>query len=246
METQNTPLDRAEKRDRHRSPGGRPMGGLVLVAIGSLLLARQMGVHLPHWLLSWEMIPIGIGLFIGARHSFRFGGWLIPIFIGVAFLIQDEILDFDMRQYFWPIAIISIGLFMILRPRRSRWEKEFVAGAGTETNGGDTLDSSIVFGGVKKNIISKNFQGGRIETLFGGTDLNLMQADFTGTIVINFNIAFGGSKLVVPPQWNVRNEITAILGGIEDKRPLVQDADANKVLVLKGTVMFGGVEIKSH
>ena len=222
------------------------MGGLVLVAIGSLLLARQMGVHLPHWLFSWEMIPIGIGLFIGARQSFRLGGWLIPIFIGVAFLIQDEILDFDMRQYFWPIAIISIGLFMILRPRRGRWEKEIVAGAGTEKNGGDTLDSSIVFGGVKKNIISKNFQGGRIETLFGGTDLNLMQADFTGTIVINFNIAFGGSKLVVPPQWNVRNEITAILGGIEDKRSLVQDVDANKVLVLKGTVMFGGVEIKSH
>lgn len=246
METQNTPLHQAEKRERFRNSGGRPLAGLVLVVIGSLLLARKMGVYLPHWLFSWEMIPIGIGLFIGARHSFRFGGWLIPIVIGLAFLVEDEFFDLDMRQYFWPMIIITIGLVMILRPRRSRWEKEIVAGAGTETNGGDRLDSSIVFGGVKKNIISKNFQGGRIETLFGGTDLNLMQADFTGTIVIDFNIAFGGSKLVIPAQWHVKNEISAILGGIEDKRPMVQDVDSTKVLILKGTVMFGGVEIKSH
>ncbi len=246
METQNTPLHQAEKKERYKNPGGRPLGGLVLIVIGSLLLARQLGIYLPHWLFSWEMIPIGIGLFIGARQSFRFGGWIIPIFIGLAFLIEDEFLDFSMRQYFWPIAIICFGLFMILRPRRSRWEKEIVAGAGTETNGGDTINSSIVFGGVKKNIITKNFRGGTIETLFGGTDLNMMQADFTGTIVIHFNVAFGGSKLVIPPQWNVKNEISAILGGIEDKRPLVQDVDPNKILVLKGTVMFGGVEIKSY
>ncbi len=68
-----------------------------------------------------------------------------------------------------------------------------------------------------------------------------MQADFKGTIVMDFNIAFGGCKIILPPQWNVRNEITAILGGIDDKRPAVSDVDPSKTLVLTGSVMFGGV-----
>ena len=95
-------------------------------------------------------------------------------------------------------------------------------------------------------MISKNFKGGRIESMFGGTELNLMQADFTGTAVLDFNIAFGGVKLYVPPQWNVKSEVTAILGGVEDKRAITPQTDSTKVLLLRGSVMFGGLEIKSY
>ncbi|MEJ0054237.1 MAG: hypothetical protein WDN75_00455 [Bacteroidota bacterium] len=56
---------------------------------------------------------------------------------------------------------------MIIRPRRRGWEKEFVTGP-TDTNDSDFINSSIVFGGSKKNVISKIFQGGRIENIFGG------------------------------------------------------------------------------
>jgi len=187
-------------------------------------------------------------MYIGARQSFRIGGWIIPVLVGVAFLIPDEFLDYNMRHLFWPIVIIAFGVFMIIRPRKSRWGQGFNAGSSTEdTNAGDYLDSSVVFGGINRNIISKNFKGGKIDTMFGGTDLNMTQADFTGTITIDFNITFGGAKIVVPPQWNIKNEITAILGGVEDKRPIVQNADqGSKLLILRGTVMFGGVEIKSY
>lgn len=191
------------------------------------------------------MIPIAIGLFIGAKHNFRFGGWIIPIFVGLAFLMEDVFLGYDVRHYFWPTVIILIGLFMIIRPRRRKWDTDFVAGTN-DTTAGDFIDSSIVFGGAKKTVITKNFQGGRIENIFGGTDLNMMQADFKGTVVMDFSVMFGGVKLLVPPQWIIKNEIAAILGGIDDKRPVVPDADPNKVLVLRGTVTFGGLDIKSY
>lgn len=218
------------------------MGGLVLVVIGTLLLARQMDAGIPHWLFSWQMILISVGVYIGARNSFRPGGWLIPIVLGSVFLIQDQFLDADMRHFIWPTLLICFGLYMILRPNRSKWEP----GAVTEDMSDDFIDSSVLFGGIKKKVITKNFRGGRIENFFGGTDLDLMQADFKGAVVLDFNVAFGGAKLVVPPQWNVRNEITAMLGGIEDKRPMTQSEDPGKVLILKGTVMFGGVDIKSY
>ena len=167
---------------------------------------------------------------------------MIPIIIGTFFLIQREFLDIRMEHLFWPVFLITMGLYMIFRPKR-KWDR----GMTSDNSNNDFVDSSVAFGGIKKNIISKNFQGGRIENIFGGTDLNMMQADFKGVIVLEFNVAFGGIKLVVPPNWNIRNEITAIMGGIDDKRPQVQQTDdSGKVLVLKGSVMFGGVDIKSY
>ena len=243
METQNTPSyqDGSRKRNRERSP----LGGVVLVIIGLGLLVNQMDLGLPHWLFRWPMILIAVGTYIGAKQNFRFGGWIVPILIGVAFTLEREFGSYEMRHYFWPMVIILIGLFMIIRPRRRNWEKDFVTGS-VDTSAGDFIDSSVAFGGIKKNIISKNFQGGRVENMFGGTDLNMMQADFKGTVTIDFNVAFGGAKLLIPPQWNVRNEITAILGGVDDKRPLMPDTDQSRVLILKGTVMFGGIDIKSY
>lgn len=223
-----------------RREKNRPMGGLVLVIIGLLLLGRQMDLGVPHWMFSWEMILISIGVFIGARRSFQPGGWLVMVFIGAVFLIQDEFFDISMRHYVWPIMIIGIGLFMIIRPRKRSWDSY------NTTSSEDFTDSSVAFGGVKKKIITKSFSGARIENIFGGTDIDMMQADFKGTVVMDFNVAFGGVKLVVPPHWNVKNEITAILGGIDDKRPMVQNEDPGKVLVLKGTVLFGGIDIKSY
>ncbi len=239
MDTQNTSPENA----RRASPkSNRPLGGVILIIIGSVLLAKQMDVDIPRWIFSWEMILIGIGLYAGARRSFQPGGWLVPIAIGTVFLLQDQFLGYEYRHFFWPVVIIGIGVFMILRPKRHKWER----GMATENSSDDFVDSSVVFGGSKKKVITKNFQGGTIDNFFGGTDLDLMQADFNGSIVMDFNVAFGGVKLVVPPHWNIRNEVTAILGGIDDKRPLGQSEDQSKVLILKGTVMFGGLDIKSY
>ena len=240
METQNNFKDRNDTRNR----SNLPFGGVVLIIIGTVALLHQMDLGLPHWLISWPMILIGVGVFAGSRRGFVPGGWIIPIVIGTFFLIQREILDIRVEHLFWPVFLISIGLFMIFRPRR-KWDRGLTSESSSSSD--DFVDSSVAFGGIKKNIISKNFQGGRIDNIFGGTDLNMMQADFKGVIVLDFNVAFGGIKLVVPPHWNIRNEITAIFGGVDDKRPQVQQTDdSGKVLVLKGSVMFGGVDIKSY
>ena len=80
----------------------------------------------------------------------------------------------------------------------------------------------------------------------GGSEIDLTQSDFTGRIVIDVTNIFGGTKMIVPPTWDVQNDITAIFGGVDDKRQISGvTLDPNKVLVLDGTCMFGGIEIRS-
>ena len=124
----------------------------------------------------------------------------------------------------------------------------FPTTSGVAITGEEALEIVAVFGAVKKNIYSKNFRGGEIVSVFGGAEVNLTQANFqTPMIEIECVQIFGGAKLIIPADWTIHNEAVAIFGGIEDKRPQpVAIPMPEKIVVLKGFVMFGGIEIKSY
>ncbi len=241
---------------------GKIFGGIIIVGIGALFLAREMGVIMPNWLFSWKVLLIVIGFFIGVKHAFRNAFWLIPILIGSAFLFQDVYPQFEIGNYVWPLAIIMFGLFMIFKPRgnynkhywkrrygrhrwkeyRNQWDK-----TGPSTTEG-YLEINSVFGSIQKNIISKDFKGGEINVVFGGAEINLTQADINGSVILEINTVFGGSQIIVPPHWEIKSELDAVMGGVEDRRPIYKDGttDASKILILKGSVVFGGIEIRSY
>lgn len=219
---------------------GRIWGGLVLVLIGAVLLGREFGYAIPSWLFSWEMLVIAISLYVGARKNFALGGWLIGLAIGGVFLLDDLYPDFNLKPYFWPTLIIGLGLFMIFRPRRKgkdNWSSDITSD--------ESIEAVSIFGGVKKNIVTKTFKGGESVTVFGGTDLDLTQADFTGTAKIEIVNVFGGTKLRLPANWRVKSEVVSIFGGVDDKRPQAGEVDGSKLLVMEGVCIFGGIEIKS-
>lgn len=257
METQQSKINPTAPQEPHtpnreyHEPRGRIMGGLIIVAVGGVLLARQLGIALPYWLFNFEMLIIVVGLFIGAKHGFRNPGWLIPVTIGAALLINNHFYDFDVSRFIWPIVIISVGLIMILKSRKSlgftkKWEERYNSSI---TGAEDVIECVTIFGGVKKNIISKDFRGGEAVTVFGGTELNLTQADAKEPMVLELVQIFGGTKLIIPPHWKIRaEEMVTIFGGLNDKRPLPAQstADDNRVIILKGVCIFGGIDIKSY
>jgi predicted membrane protein len=111
----------------------------------------------------------------------------------------------------------------------------------------DFVNATSVFGGTKKIIISKNFKGGDLLSIFGGTELDLSKADINGTAILELINIFGGTKLILPSNWTVKSDAAIIFGGIEDKRSVTPAADGSeKILLLKGTVMFGGVDIRNY
>jgi hypothetical protein len=230
---------------------GRLMGGLFIVLIGVAIFAHKAGADIPRWLFSFETLLMAIGLYIGFRHSFKGFVWVIPILIGGLLLVDDFYPYYDLDRYWFPLMIILIGLFIAFKPKRSRTDSStWKTGDNTVNASEDLLDSTVVFGSVKKNVISKNFRGGDVVNVFGGTEINLMQADLDGQVVLDLTMIFAGTKLLIPAHWKVQNEeLVTIFGGIEDKRPMLADVsmhDQNKVIVLKGTCIFGGIDIKSY
>lgn len=263
MENENKKSFRAERHDRFWT-------GLALLIVGAVLLADRMGVYFPHWLLDWPPLLILAGLVTGLKCRFQNSSWMIMVGVGLVFLIDRIGAGLDLKEYLWPILIIAFGLMFITRPKK-RWRREnrkwdgvsyvnvnpaLPSSPSGSTNygsneryasGEDEIESVSVFGGVKKVVTSKNFKGGEIICFFGGAEYNMAQADITGPITIEVVQAFGGTKLIVPPHWEIRSEGVAIFAGIEDKRPVQPGAfDPNKVLILKGTTIFGGIEIKSY
>lgn len=275
METQNqqsAPQFNLEKEPYKEESGnklsGRVLAGVLIIVVGVLLFADRSGaISLPEWVVSWPMILIGVGAYLGIRHGFKGPAWIILLLIGGVFLVDRMDPTVDFKNYLLPIIVMVIGISILYRPQkknRERWRKSFQdmksgyasentassATADVKPTSDDFLDTVTVFGGVKKNIISKTFQGGEITTFFGGTELNLMQADIVnGRIVIDITQIFGGTKLIVPSNWRIKSDdLVAIFGGLDDKRPVQPSttADSDKVLVLRGTCIFGGIDIRSY
>jgi predicted membrane protein len=110
----------------------------------------------------------------------------------------------------------------------------------------DFLDATSIFGGVKKTVLSKNFRGGDITNIFGGSEIDLTMADINGKVIIDITQLFGGTKIIVPPHWQVVSNLSAVFAGVDDKRLRKPGSgDNNKILVLEGISIFAGIEIRS-
>ena len=241
-----------------RAGGGNVWTGVFLLIIGGVALLKAMLFPLPAWLFTWQMLLIALGFFLGIRHNFRGASWFILMLVGGVFLVNEFFPELMLRQYLWPAALILLGFFLIFKPRRRNWHwREYKDHSADEINkreasntssfNEDTIDTTSIFGGVKKNIISKNFKGGDITNIMGGSEIDLTQADINGTATIDLTQIFGGTKLIVPSNWQVKTQMAAIFGGVEDKRSAQNTAlDPNKILILDGTSIFGGIEIRSY
>ena len=118
---------------------------------------------------------------------------------------------------------------------------------GASASYSDSVSIDSIMSGINKRMLTKNFQGGKLTAAFGGIDLDLTQSDFSGMVTLQVDVIFGAIKLIVPPHWDVRVEVTNIAAGVEDKRVYRQaEVDSDKVILIRGTVFFGGLEIKSY
>nr|WP_217601583.1 LiaF domain-containing protein [Chitinophaga sp. GbtcB8] len=232
------------------------------------LFLQNLHLNVPSWVFSWKVLLILLGLVVAIKHKFRGGPWFIMMLIGGIFLSEEIIhWDFDFPRYGWPLVLVVIGVYMLTkRPShnhpqrylqegdRKQWREDrrrWNAGSYQETvvgqNSEDFLNALAVFGGDNRIVLSKNFQGGDITSIFGGSEVNLTQADFTGTVVIDATAIFGGVEMIVPSNWDVKIEVNTIFGGVEDKRAIELLApNPDKKLLIKGICVFGGIDIKSY
>lgn len=243
---QKREYERQHSHDAPSSLNNRTSVGIVVVLIGIILLLRALGVHFPDWILTWQVLLIAIGIIAGWRGRFVPGGWMIPIIVGVIFLLDRWIPGMNLRPFFWPVVILTIGIVLLtIRGKRNPLQRP--RGDGLLISSQEELETVTIFGGVKKNIISKHFKGGEITCILGETEVNLLQADFTGEVKLEVTQVLGSTKLVIPSTWQLKTESTAILGSVEDARLYTKEnVQSDKVLILEGTTVLGSIVIRSY
>ena len=263
----NSNIEKENNRQHHTR--NRIAAGIIIIGIGIVLFADKMGVDLPQWLLSWHMLLVVAGLYVGFKDGFRNLVWLILTGTGVFLLWDEVVMDLSLKPFAIPILLVAAGLFIILRPagigrnwhgyRPRRWERrwerrsqDFSAfpdnktGADSSLFSDDFIDINCVMSGVQQTVISKTFKGGRISCVLGGTEIDLTKADIQETAVLQIHEILGGITLIIPPGWAVRNNIHGVLHGVEDERRGIVQEDTSKVLVLQGSAILAGIEIKSY
>lgn len=226
----------------------RKVLGLLFLVLGAVLLMRFMDIlpfTIPYYIFSWKTLLMALGIFFIFTEKSKSTG-VILFTIGAIFLARDIfIVDFaTIIQIALPLMLLVIG-FVILMPGRLRktdYNKitsEDVLGSINEVN---------IFSGGNKFINSDSFKGGEVTCIFGGSELNFRETILApGNNVLDVTCIFGGCTLYVPEDWTIRIETTNVFAGFNDaryKKRIGLVNDPNKVLIIRGALIFGGGDIK--
>lgn len=227
--------------------------GVLILASGCLLLGFNTGMLNPdykHIVFSWHTLLIAIGLInFCDRNSFWAG--VILTSIGTFFLIPHIcVFSFNFIHLFWPVLLIIIGAVMILK--RSFFHSfhhrhhNFPGKTNSTINEG-IIDEANIFSGSHRVIEPCEFKGGKISNVFGGSKIDLTKTTLApGENVLEISCVFGGVEIIVPLDWKVQTQVSSIMGGFSDKRYSRNTSmDNSRCLIIKGSAVFGGGEVKS-
>jgi predicted membrane protein len=244
--------------------------GIILILLGSLLIAGNIGLLRREFrsiIISWQMLLIVIGIIsIIKRHAFHFHG-LFMLCLGTFFIIPKVAKVFpnafdgmDVDNFiavYWPVLLIVSGIILLLyippcrmnyhnsACRERLYEKRKCQGAGEKLCNEVNFSKTCIFGNVKY-VVTDEFKGGLLQAIFGGIELDLRKAYLSeGETVLNIEAIFGGVELFVPDSWLVEVRMESVLGGIDDGRVTMNVDDSTRKLIIKGSAVFGGVEIRN-
>ncbi|WP_028103744.1 LiaF transmembrane domain-containing protein [Pseudoduganella violaceinigra] len=246
-------------RNRERNPAAQMLVGAAVILAGFLFLIDNLGwIDLDMHVHFWPFILMIVGASILSKAPQRGSGaaftGIFLIGFGAVSLLKGLGLIYISWKVIFPFGIIGLGLMMVFRA--SKRSKQ--AAAGSDASGSDAdsflnvdegetgervLDLTAILGGVNRKVTTQDFRGGDLTSLMGGIELDMRTASMNGTAVLNVFAMMGGVSIKVPTDWTVELEGTPILGGFDEKT--MEPKDASKRLVVRGTAIMGGVDIRN-
>ena len=227
------------RHHRSHSPNSSHLWfGIIAIIAGILFTLDNLDVlDARLFFRLWPILFILVGLnllFNKQRRYFTGSAFLI---LGLLLLLDNlGYIDFDASDLL-PLLLVLLGVRVIQR-HRSRSEQ---TPSATES----TITAAGVLGGVERTCSSQDFKGGQLTAFMGGCEIDLREASIaSGPAVIDIFVMWGGVELKVPEDWRVTTETQPILGGVVD-RTRAPKGGSEKSLVLKGSAIMGGVEVRN-
>jgi predicted membrane protein len=258
----------------HKSRSGI-IFGIALILLGGAFIARNTGLIPQTFhsiIVSWQMMLIIIGVIsIVKRRACHFWGLAI-ICTGIFFIIPKlarifpsafGYIDADVFvSVYWPILMIVSGAILILhipahhhcKHFHNRFRDKHNAFCGYQNSPSaencsqdEDFSKTCIFGGGNYIIIDTEFRGGTLQAIFGGIELNLRKAYLPeGETTLTIEAIFGSVSLFVPENWCIdETAVESVLGGIDDKRRITETVDSTRKLIIKGSAVFGSIEIRN-
>ena len=230
---------------RHHSfSAPRLVLGLGIILIGILFLLGNLDIIDPHeYLRLWPvlLIIIGISYLLQSQDGSGRVWGIILTFIGTALLL-DRIyfINFNLWDY-WPLILVFIGIMMIWKA--SSHYRAISSSAFESSDVNSYIKASAIMGGFKRTNNSQDFKGGELTAIMGGFEIDLRDASIKEEAVIDITAIMGGVSMRVPEDWLVVIDISPFLGGYDDKTR--HPKESTKRLLIKGTTVMGGIEIKN-
>lgn len=220
--------------------------GIGVILLGVVLLLDQIPGIGNSSLLDfvknlWPLILIAMGIarIRSGETTQPARGWVLVAVGAMLLLMTLGHGRFD--HLIGPAAVLAAGVLIVLATLRKhrRTIPDLAESA-------DFVRATAVLSGFKKRVHDQAFKGGELTAIFGGFELDLRTAVMeTDSARIDVFLMFGGGEIRVPEGWDVSVEITSIAGGVGDKTGLLPEGDGPRPrLILSGTVLFGGIEVK--
>jgi hypothetical protein len=221
--------------------------GGAICAVGVILLLDHMGiVSADHLWRFWPMLLIVAGATSLTQPGKRAWGTLLLV-SGMLFQLDAlGVLRFRWADL-WPLVIITVGAVMIWNSIETRRVRDTFGFVGDASPG---MNAVAIFGGVERRVGGSAFRRGTISAIFGGAEIDFREADIDGPeAFLEINTCCGGAEIRVPETWRVDYRGQSVFGGYSDKTRVVVSGNPNatptKTLVITGTNLFGGVEVKN-
>lgn len=238
--------------------------GILFLLAGTLLLIIKLGIvpeGVDRIFFSWPMLLMVIGILSMVYRHFINGSILFAV--GAFFLIPRIAYAFPgflpqvgpgFASSYWPVLLVIAGfifiIYAIFRPKLQ--PKPYTPKSHSKHrhhkphDGSGNFSRSSVFGEGEHIILDPEFQGGEVNAVFGSITLDLRKSSLPeGNTYLQANSVFGNVTVYVPETWNIELYVDTVLGNFYDKRSNQQSNDSSKKLIIKGSCVFGGGELRN-
>lgn len=223
--------------------------GIVLIVIGGIWAVNVLGIYhidvfFPGWWTLFIIVPCFINLFSKDESKL----WnLVGLVVGGCLLLGClGVFDLAMVwKLFAPAVLVVIGLSFILKDTvKSQMMKK------AKVLDDDAKEYCATLNDIKVDFDGEKFEGAKLEAVFGAVRCDLRGAKIEDGAMIKASSIFGGVKIFVPDEVEVKMTSASVFGGATNKQSgkrgeSKKNKTAKTTLYIDATCVFGGVEVRS-